>query len=143
MRKKESLRCFLGFFDIDFLLFCRELAEEVGIKDWGRVPALNTNATFIEDLADAVIEALPYVGSLAGSGAPGSEALVPLGEVDALLETYDKDRKVLPPPVLVWQWGWTRSAETWNGRIAMLSIIIILLLEVTTGRGVLSSLLSL
>jgi len=98
---------------------------------------------FIDDLADAVIEALPYVGSVAGTGIPASESLVPLGEVDALLETYDKDRKVLPPPVLVWQWGWTKSAETWNGRIAMLSIIIILLLEVTTGRGVLSSLLSL
>ncbi|KAL4514353.1 hypothetical protein Ndes2526B_g03979 [Nannochloris sp. 'desiccata'] len=121
----------------------RELAEESGIKEWGRVPALNTNSMFIDDLADAVIEALPYVGSVAGSGIPASESLVPLGEVDALLETYDKDRKVLPPPVLVWQWGWTKSAETWNGRIAMLSIIIILLLEVTTGRGVLSSLLSL
>lgn len=121
----------------------RELAEEVGIKDWGRVPALNTNATFIDDLADAVLEALPYVGSLAGGPVSTSDSLVPLGEVDALLETYDRERKVLPPPVLVWQWGWTRSAETWNGRIAMLSIIIILLLEVTTGRGVLSSLLSL
>ena len=104
---------------------------------------MNTNATFIEDLADAVIEALPYVGSVAGNGVAPPESLVPYGEVEALLETYDKDRKVLPPPVLVWQWGWTRSAETWNGRIAMLSIIIILLLEVTTGRGVLSSLLSL
>lgn len=118
----------------------RELAEEVGIKDWGRVPALNTNATFIADLADAVIEALPYMGSVAGSA---GDSLVPLGEVDALLETYDRERKVLPPPVLMWKWGWTRSAETWNGRIAMLSIIIILLLEVTTGRGVLSSLLAL
>ena len=115
----------------------------MGVKEWGRVPALNTNTTFIDDLADAVIEALPYVGSVAGNGGPISESLVPLGEVDALLESYDRDRKVLPPPVLVWQWGWTRSAETWNGRIAMLSIIIILLLEVTTGQGVLSSLLSL
>jgi ferrochelatase len=155
--KKYPFTCLLG----------RELAEEVGITNWRRVPALNTNVTFIDDLADAVLEALPYVGSVAGSAA--SDALVPLGrhpwsmhyhppqtyskkmvtgpigagEVDALLETYDRDRKVLPPPVLVWQWGWTKSAETWNGRIAMLSIIIILLLEVTTGQGVLSNLLAL
>lgn len=107
------------------------------------MPALNTNTTFINDLADAVVEALPYVGSVAGGAAPVSDSLVPLGEVDALLETYDRDRKVLPPPVLMWQWGWTRSAETWNGRIAMLSIIIILLLEATTGQGVLSNLLAL
>ena len=63
--------------------------------------------------------------------------------MDALLETYDKDRKVLPPPVLVWKWGWTKSAETWNGRIAMLAVVVILLLEVTTGQGVLSNLLAL
>lgn len=122
----------------------RELAESVGIKEWARVPALNTDATFIDDLADAVTEALPYVGGVAGGvDSTGAEALVPLGGVDDLLDTYDRERKVLPPPILVWQWGWTRSAETWNGRIAMLSIVIILLLEITTGRGVLSSLLSL
>lgn len=123
---------------------CRELAEEEGIKNWGRVPALNTNEKFIDDLADAVIEALPYMDSLSTTpDAHWSDSLVPLGEVEALLETYDRDRKVLPPPVWMWRWGWTRSAETWNGRIAMLSIIIILLLEVTTGRGVLTNLFAL
>lgn len=53
----------------------RELAEESGIWNWGRVPALNTNAAFIDDLADAVLEALPYVGCLAGP----TDSLVPLG----------------------------------------------------------------
>ncbi|EFN54521.1 hypothetical protein CHLNCDRAFT_24443, partial [Chlorella variabilis] len=126
----------------------RELAEESGIEHWGRVPALNTNPTFIDDLADAVAEALPYVGSLqrsAGasitSSLTSSDSLVPLGEVDALLETYDRDRKALPPPVLMWKWGWTKSAETWNGRIAMLALVLILLLEGTTGRGVINNLL--
>lgn len=33
----------------------RELALESGIKKWGRVPALNTNQRFIDDLADAVV----------------------------------------------------------------------------------------
>lgn len=117
----------------------RELAEESGIQHWGRVPALNTNATFIDDLADAVLEALPYVGSMAASDS--TDGLVPLGEVESLLETYDRERKVLPPPVLMWKWGWTKSAEMWNGRIAMLAIVLLLLLEVTTGQGVLSSLL--
>lgn len=68
----------------------RELAEESGIEHWGRVPALNTNATFIDDLADAVTEALPYVGSLqqrAAAGAAsisGGDSLVPLGECECV-----------------------------------------------------------
>lgn len=45
---------------------------------------------------------------------------------------------MLPPPVFMWKWGWTKSAETWNGRIAMLAIVIVLVLEVATGQGVLS-----
>ena len=52
-------------------------------------------------------------------------------------------RQVLPPPVLMWKWGWTKSAEMWNGRIAMLALVLLLLLEATTGQGVLSQLLTL
>ena len=36
----------------------RELAEEHGITNWRRVPALNTDDRFIEDMADLVCEAL-------------------------------------------------------------------------------------
>ena len=32
----------------------RELSEESGIAAWRRVPALNTNPVFIDDLADMV-----------------------------------------------------------------------------------------
>ena len=39
----------------------KELALESGIEHWGRVPALGCEPTFISDLADAVIESLPYV----------------------------------------------------------------------------------
>ena len=121
----------------------KELALESGIKNWGRVPALNTNPKFIDDLADAVIEALPYMGTVAldrGTTQASMDSIVPIGEVDALLETYDKERKVLPSPVF-WEPGWTRSAEMWNGRIAMISIIIIMLIEAMTGKGVVQNLL--
>ncbi|XP_071733320.1 ferrochelatase-2, chloroplastic-like [Rutidosis leptorrhynchoides] len=37
----------------------KELAQSSGIKNWGRVPALGCTSSFIADLADAVIEALP------------------------------------------------------------------------------------
>ena len=43
--------------------------------------------------------------------------------------------------MLMWKWGWTKSAETWNGRIAMLALVLILLLETTTGQGVVARLL--
>merc|ERR1712194_943863 len=36
----------------------RELAEESGITNWRRSPALNTDATFIDDMADMVVDAL-------------------------------------------------------------------------------------
>lgn len=45
----------------------KELALKSGIEKWGRVPALGCEPTFITDLADAVIESLPYVGAMAVS----------------------------------------------------------------------------
>ena len=37
----------------------RELAEDSGIRNWGRVPALNTDPVWIQDLAEMVVEQLP------------------------------------------------------------------------------------
>ncbi|WCJ37622.1 ferrochelatase 2 [Euphorbia peplus] len=113
----------------------KELALESGIEKWGRVPALGCEPMFISDLADAVIESLPYVGAMAVSNLEARQSLVPLGSVEELLATYDSKRRELPPPVTVWEWGWTRSAETWNGRAAMLAVVVLLVLEVTTGQG--------
>ncbi|KAK6150864.1 hypothetical protein DH2020_015796 [Rehmannia glutinosa] len=113
----------------------KELALESGIEKWGRVPALGCEPTFISDLADAVIESLPYVGAMAVSNLEARQSLVPLGSVEELLAAYDSQRRELPPPVVVWEWGWTKSAETWNGRAAMLAVFVLLVLEVTTGEG--------
>ncbi|KAL2342857.1 hypothetical protein Fmac_004142 [Flemingia macrophylla] len=113
----------------------KELALSSGIEKWGRVPALGCEPTFISDLADAVIESLPYVGAMAVSNLEARQSLVPLGSVEELLAVYDSQRRELPPPVIVWEWGWTRSAETWNGRAAMLAVLLLLFLEVTTGEG--------
>ncbi|KAJ8452795.1 hypothetical protein Cgig2_014558 [Carnegiea gigantea] len=113
----------------------KELALESGIENWGRVPALGCEPTFISDLADAVIESLPYVGAMAVSNLEARQSLVPLGSVEELLAAYDSQRRELPPLVTVWEWGWTKSAETWNGRAAMLAVLVLLVLEVTTGEG--------
>ncbi|XP_074583834.1 ferrochelatase-2, chloroplastic-like [Curcuma longa] len=113
----------------------RELALKSGIENWGRVPALGCEPTFISDLADAVIESLPYVGAMAASSLEARQSLVPLGSVEELLAAYDSKRAELPPLVAVWEWGWTPSAETWNGRAAMLAVLALLVLEITTGEG--------
>ncbi|XP_077221503.1 ferrochelatase-2, chloroplastic-like [Tasmannia lanceolata] len=113
----------------------KELALKSGIEKWGRVPALGCEPNFISDLADAVIESLPYVGAMAVSNLEARQSLVPLGSVEELLAAYDSQRRELPPPVTMWEWGWTRSAETWNGRAAMLAVLVLLVLEVTTGEG--------
>ncbi|KAJ7521668.1 hypothetical protein O6H91_19G063000 [Diphasiastrum complanatum] len=118
----------------------RELAIGSGIVNWGRVPALNCEPTFIEDLADAVLEALPHAGAMSVPNLDPRPAVVPLGSVEELLVTYDVMRRKLPAPVAVWEWGWTKSAETWNGRIAMLAVLGLLLLEVTSGEGILHQL---
>ncbi|GAB4854430.1 hypothetical protein Ancab_023013 [Ancistrocladus abbreviatus] len=52
----------------------KELALESGIENWGRVPALNCTSSFIEDLADAVIEALPLATPMLTSKGTSEEA---------------------------------------------------------------------
>ncbi|KAJ7966453.1 Ferrochelatase [Quillaja saponaria] len=45
----------------------KELALESGIKSWGRVPALGVTSSFVTDLADAIIEALPSATAISPS----------------------------------------------------------------------------
>ncbi|KAI3454124.1 hypothetical protein Pfo_010787 [Paulownia fortunei] len=51
----------------------KELALESGIVNWGRVPALNCTTSFITDMADAVIEALPSAMAISTSNTTSEE----------------------------------------------------------------------
>lgn len=110
----------------------RELALESGISEWRRVPALGVNSKFIEDLSEAVIEAVPYMGSISTSSRaaqmrpPADKELVPSGSVEELLNAFDAERLMLPSTESLWEWGFTRSAEVWNGRIAMIACIMLI-----------------
>ncbi|MBW4572461.1 MAG: ferrochelatase [Tolypothrix carrinoi HA7290-LM1] len=95
----------------------REVAEESGIENFRRVPAPNTHPMFIRALADLVLDALE------------SPSL-------KLSQVYQMKKKVRIYPPERWEWGMTTSAEVWNGRIAMLGFIA-LVLELITGRGLL------
>jgi ferrochelatase len=52
----------------------KELALESGIENWGRVPALGCTSSFITDLADAVIEALPSAKSFSTTRSTSEES---------------------------------------------------------------------
>lgn len=93
----------------------REVAEEAGIERFSRVPALNTNPVFINDLANLVVNAL---------NAP---------EVK-FADVVHPGKNVKMYPQESWQWGLTTSAEVWNGRVAMIGLIA-LIVEMLMGRG--------
>lgn len=93
----------------------REVAEEAGIENFYRVPALNTHPLFISDLADLVEEALqaPPVSF--------SKIMRP----QKTFKLYPQER---------WEWGLTTTAEVWNGRLAMIGFIA-LVVELISGHG--------
>ena len=93
----------------------REIAEEAGIHGFHRVPALNTHPRFIGDMADMVTEALVAPRQLF------SDVVQP----DKKVKIYPQERSA---------WGLTPVAEVWNGRLAMVGFLA-LLLELVSGRG--------
>lgn len=93
----------------------RELAEKVGIHNFRRVPALNTHPVFIDALADLVLKAL---------NAP-SLNLAQVMHPQKPVKIYPQERRA---------WGLTTTAERWNGRLAMIGFVA-LLLELLSGRG--------
>ncbi len=93
----------------------REIAESAGIETFKRVPALDTDPTFIQALADLVMQALrdrPIFFS----------------------DTIRPQPNLKHYPQSPWAWGLTPSAEVWNGRLAMVGLLA-MLLELWLGQG--------
>ena len=97
--------------DIDY----RELATAAGVKNFRRVPALDTDPAFIAALTDLVEQAM-------------AETATNLDQA-AQLPT-----KLNPTPQGKWTWGWSNDSELWNGRVAMLGTVAFLM-EVISRHG--------
>ncbi len=95
----------------------REIAEAAGITTFARVPAPDTDPLFVQALADLVVQA---------------RSTPPIAFSDTAI--LPENTKLYPQEG--WQWGITTSAEVWNGRLAMLGIIAVIV-EMVTGRGLL------
>lgn len=93
----------------------REIAQEAGIETFARVPAVDTDPTFITALGSLVEKSLSNP---------------PVYFSDTVQPT--KNARLYPQDG--WQWGITPSAEVWNGRLAML-VVMAVLLELVVGRG--------
>ena len=93
----------------------REVAEEAGIENFHRVPALNVHPGFIDSLANLVVE------SIDAAPCTFSEVIHP-----------NKNMRMYPQEK--WQWGLTTAAEVWNGRLAMIGFFG-LLIELLSGSG--------
>lgn len=98
----------------------RELAHENGITNWRRVPALNTEPGFIEDLAHMVVEALqePAI-SVTEACALNNLDIMPMGG--------DKDGG--------------EDGKGLDGRLAVLGLASGVVLDLFSGRGGLAHLL--
>jgi ferrochelatase len=98
----------------------REIATEAGVSNFRRVPALDTDPTFIACLADLVETSLagPEVNLERASALPARTKLYPQEK---------------------WVWGWNNSSEVWNGRLAMLGFFAFLF-ELLSGHGPLHNL---
>ena len=93
----------------------REIAEAAGIHTFNRVPALDTNPIFIQTLVDLVLRA---------AAAPSLE----------IARVTQMKKKIKMYPQEKWEMGLTTAAEVWNGRLAMLGFIGIVV-ELISGRG--------
>jgi len=97
--------------DIDY----RELATAAGVKNFRRVPALDTDPAFIAALTDLVEQAM-------------AETAINLDQA------AQRPSNLNPNPQDKWTWGWNNNTELLNGRAAMLGTVAFVM-EVISRHG--------
>eukprot|EP00557_Chaetoceros_sp_GSL56_P005628 CAMPEP_0176496622 /NCGR_PEP_ID=MMETSP0200_2-20121128/11289_1 /TAXON_ID=947934 /ORGANISM="Chaetoceros sp., Strain GSL56" /LENGTH=575 /DNA_ID=CAMNT_0017894581 /DNA_START=205 /DNA_END=1932 /DNA_ORIENTATION=- len=114
----------------------RELAEESGITHWRRAQALNTDPTFINDMADMIVEALNQPSqSVTEACVANNVGLVDLedefkGDINSAGVGGVGYNDELQSQVRL------KADERFYGRIAIMAVITAVLIEVLSGRPI-------
>jgi ferrochelatase len=114
----------------------RELAEESGITNWRRAQALNTDQTFIDDMADMIVEALNQPSqSVTEACVANNVGLVDLedefkGDINSAGVGGVGYNDELQSQVRL------KAEERFYGRIAIMGVITAVLIEVLSGRPI-------
>jgi protoporphyrin/coproporphyrin ferrochelatase len=112
----------------------RELAHESGITNWRRCPALNTDATFIDDMADMVVQALAdpsqsvteaCIANNCGSVEQDFDPRVGLTGIQGVGAEQDIRAKAR-----------LQNQERINGRVAMIGFAMTLAVELISGQPI-------
>ena len=113
----------------------RELAEESGISNWRRAQALNTDETFINDMADMVVEALSQPSqSVTEACVANNVGLVDLDDSTELSSAgvggvgYNDD--------LTSRGVRIKADERFYGRMAIVAVVVSVMIEVLSGKSV-------
>ena len=112
----------------------RELAEESGISNWRRSPALNTDTTFIDDMADMVMDALAEPTQTV------TEACI-ANNCGSVEQDFDQRLGFTGIQGVGAEQGLRKDArlqdkERLNGRIAMLGFAITVFIELVRGQSI-------
>jgi ferrochelatase len=110
----------------------RELAEDSGITNWRRCPALNTDKTFIDDMADLVVDALQEPVQTV------TEACVTNNVGDVELQPLDERVGITSVGVggVGAETEMLKEPERLLARVAIAGVLLTFLVEIVSGSSV-------
>lgn len=111
----------------------RELAEENGISNWRRCPALNTNEAFIDDMADMVMEALNDPVQTVTEACVSNNVGVEENVLGGLIQSAGVGG-VGAGDLLVGTKTRLNEGERINGRIAILGVLLSVVMELVSQK---------
>jgi len=112
----------------------RELAEENGVTNWRRCPALNTDAGFIEDMADLVMDALSEPSTSVTEACVRNNCEIEMQPFNERMgistDMGNSSTKRADAKSMI-------AAELINARLAMVGVAGTMLLELLNGKSLL------
>ncbi|GKY91895.1 hypothetical protein MPSEU_000161100 [Mayamaea pseudoterrestris] len=122
----------------------RELAEEHGVSNWRRCPALNTNPDFIQDMANMVVDALTEPMQTVTEACVANTVQVFLDDDPMVDETFGfAGVQGVGSAAALYERSVAKESdkeglmqtERWYARVAMASAFVALLVELLNGKS--------